>query len=133
MLGGAFFVSCVVVGIINVAAGAKGRRSPRIDRASFVRDVFFFLVVLSSLLAMLVVGRVDIWAAAAFTSLYFVYVSVVSATHLCRDKCDDAKPLLEEERDDGEVEDEPVDVYSAINSNSGGLKATVMILLLLLF
>ncbi|KAI0493008.1 hypothetical protein KFK09_027284 [Dendrobium nobile] len=132
VLGGAFFVSCVVVGIINVAAASKGRRSPRIDRASFVRDVFFFLVVLSSLLAILVVGRVDIWAAAAFTSLYFVYVSVVSATHLCREKYDDdevdAKPLLEEEREDGEAEDTPADAYSSVNDaaeDSGGLKAMV--------
>lgn len=115
-----------------MAAGSKGRRSPRIDRASFVRDVFFFLVVLSSLLAILVVGRVDIWAAAAFTSLYFVYVSVVSATHLCREKYDDdvdAKPLLEEEREDSEAEDdEPVDGYRTANNgaeDSGGVKAMV--------
>lgn len=116
VLGGAFFVSCVVVGIINVAAAATGRRSPRIDRASFVRDVCFFLVVLSSLLAILMVGKVDIWAAMAFTSLYFVYVSVVSATHLCRDKYDDglagagggggsAAALLENDGEDDEVED----------------------------
>ncbi|XP_020590685.1 cation/calcium exchanger 1-like [Phalaenopsis equestris] len=132
VLGGAFFVSCVVVGIINVVAGAKGRRSPRIDRASFVRDVFFFLVVLSSLLAILVVGKVDIWAAMAFTSLYFVYVSVVSATHLCREKFEDevdVKPLIEEEREDNAAEEETADVYSSVDRDqtveeAGGLKVS---------
>ncbi|KAK8944055.1 Cation/calcium exchanger 2 [Platanthera guangdongensis] len=135
VLGGAFFVSCVVVGIINVAAAATGRRSPRIDRASFVRDVCFFLVVLSSLLAILVVGRVDIWAAMAFTSLYFVYVSVVSATHLCRDKYDNELAagarssdvtLLEDDGEDDEVE-HMKGVCSSINgdtnSGGGGLKS----------
>nr|XP_010932662.2 cation/calcium exchanger 1-like [Elaeis guineensis] len=105
VLGGAFFVSCVVVGIINVCAASSGSRAARIDRSCFVRDVCFFVLVLSSLLTILLLGRVNIWEAMAFSSLYFVYVSVVSATHFCRDnKYEDlAVPIL----DDEELDDEP--------------------------
>ncbi|KAK8956747.1 Cation/calcium exchanger 1 [Platanthera zijinensis] len=106
VLGGAFFVSCVVVGIINICGSAAGIStgggggggvSPsaaaaatntiiRIDRASFLRDACFFIFVLSSLLAILIVGKVTIWGSMAFTSLYFIYVSIVSATHFCLEK-----------------------------------------------
>lgn len=106
VLGGAFFVSCVVVGIINVCVSATSPHPVRIDRSSFVRDVCFFVVVLSSLLAILVVGRITIWGAMCFTSLYFVYVSIVSVTHFCREKYEDlVVPIL-----DAEELDEPVSV-----------------------
>ncbi|XP_020092077.1 cation/calcium exchanger 1-like [Ananas comosus] len=96
VLGGAFFVSCVVVGIINIC-GSSLPHAVRIDRSSFVRDVCFFVVVLSSLLAILVVRRITIWGAMAFTSLYFVYVSIVSATHFCREKYEDlVVPIIKE-------------------------------------
>ncbi|ONK68885.1 uncharacterized protein A4U43_C05F17060 [Asparagus officinalis] len=97
VLGGAFFVSCVVVGIINVCGAASSRLPCRIDRTSFVRDVCFFVVVLSSLLVILLIGRINILGAIAFTSLYFVYVSIVSATHFFRnDKYEDLViPILD--------------------------------------
>ncbi|KAJ0966381.1 hypothetical protein J5N97_027519 [Dioscorea zingiberensis] len=113
VLGGAFFVSCVVVGIINVC----GSSLPiRIDRSSFVRDVCFFIVVLSSLLVILIVGKINIWGAMAFTSLYFVYVSVVSATHFCREeKYEDlAVPMLI----DSKELDEPVSKEVSEGENS---------------
>ncbi|XP_072952028.1 cation/calcium exchanger 1-like [Typha angustifolia] len=100
VLGGAFFVSCVVVGIINICASSLSHVI-RVDRSSFVRDVCFFVVVLSSLLVILIVGRVNIWGAMAFTSLYFVYVSIVSATHFCRGKYDHMLvPILDGTKDD---------------------------------
>ncbi|XP_008811729.1 cation/calcium exchanger 1-like [Phoenix dactylifera] len=103
VLGGAFFVSCGVVGIINVCAARSGSRAVRIDRSCFVRDVCFLVLVLSSLLAILLVGRVNIWEATAFASLYFVYVSLVSATHICRDKYEDlVVPILDNEEPDDE-------------------------------
>ncbi|XP_072992999.1 cation/calcium exchanger 1-like [Typha latifolia] len=82
VLGGAFFVSCVVVSVVNLCAARSGSAPTAacIDRSCFVRDVCFFLAVLSSLLAILVVGWINIWGALAFTSLYFVYVSMVSTT-----------------------------------------------------
>ncbi|XP_020104958.1 cation/calcium exchanger 1-like [Ananas comosus] len=83
VLGGAFFVSSVVVGIISICLGP---RRIAIDKTSFVRDVSFFLFVLSVLLVIFVVGKINLWCAVAFTSLYAVYVFLVSITHLCRRK-----------------------------------------------
>lgn len=130
VLGGAFFVSCVVVGVINlcnpstVKSIGGGGVSPStaatppaiicIDRASFLRDVCFFIFVLSSLLAILIVGKVTIWGSMAFTSLYFVYVSIVSATHFCREKYDGLViPIL-----DSEELNEPVSSTKESNSSS---------------
>ncbi|CAL9058134.1 cation/calcium exchanger 1-like [Musa acuminata AAA Group] len=131
VLGGAFFVSCVVVGIINLSAGSSPRAAAvRIDRSSFIRDVCFFVVVLSSLFAILLVGRINIWGAMAFTSLYFVYVSIVSVTHFCGEKYEDlAMPILEKEELNDPVtsakeawpegeEEEPQDSASSLMLNS---------------
>ncbi|KAJ0974131.1 hypothetical protein J5N97_016096 [Dioscorea zingiberensis] len=105
VLGGAFFVSCVVVGIINICASGL-QSNIRIDRSSFIRDVCFFIAVLSSLLAILIAGKITIWGAMAFTSLYFIYVSIISATHLCRDKYEElVVPIL-----DTKELDEPVSI-----------------------
>lgn len=77
VLGGAFFVSSVVVGVISVAIGSF---SIPIDRSSFVRDVCFLLLVLCCLLAVLVVGEIGVAGAVLFASLYVVYVVAVSAS-----------------------------------------------------
>lgn len=98
VLGGAFFVSCVVVGVINICVSSSpssSSRAVRIDRLSFFRDVLFFVAVLSSLFVILLVGRITIWGAVCFASLYFVYVTVVSFTHFCKEKCHElSAPIL---------------------------------------
>ncbi|RZR98214.1 hypothetical protein BHM03_00027526 [Ensete ventricosum] len=100
VLGGAFFVYCVFVGVINLCSPSSSR-SVRIDRSCFVRDACFFIVVLSSLLVILLVGRITIWGAMAFASLHLVYASVVSVTHFYRQKYDDlAMPILEKDKFD---------------------------------
>ncbi|CAL9121614.1 unnamed protein product, partial [Musa textilis] len=81
ILGGSFFVSCVVVGIISTCVSSH--ENP-IDKSSFVRDLVFFLFVLSVLLVILVIGKINIWGAIAFTSLYLVYVFLVAVGHFCR-------------------------------------------------
>uniref|UniRef100_A0A6V7QY85 Sodium/calcium exchanger membrane region domain-containing protein n=1 Tax=Ananas comosus var. bracteatus TaxID=296719 RepID=A0A6V7QY85_ANACO len=123
VLGGAFFVSCVVVGIISVcAADDDGAQAPaRVDRSCFVRDVCFFVVVLSSLLAILLVGRINVWGAAAFASLYFVYVFVVSATHLCRGKSDQLLVPILEDRVREDRLDEPAAPALQVASKDGRL------------
>uniref|UniRef100_A0A1D1Z425 Cation/calcium exchanger 1 n=1 Tax=Anthurium amnicola TaxID=1678845 RepID=A0A1D1Z425_9ARAE len=83
ILGGAFFVSNVVTGIISICVGPS---EIAVDKTSFVRDACFFLLALSSLLVIITVGRINLWGAIAFTSLYFVYVFFVSTTHFCRKK-----------------------------------------------
>ncbi|KAJ6816969.1 cation/calcium exchanger 1-like [Iris pallida] len=81
VLGGAFFVSSVVVGVISVAIGSF---SIPIDRSSFVRDVCFLLLVLCCLLAVLVVGEIGVAGAVLFASLYVAYVVAVSASSCWR-------------------------------------------------
>ncbi|KAJ8630857.1 hypothetical protein MRB53_024180 [Persea americana] len=61
VLGGTFFISSVVVGIISILISS---RQIVINKSSFIRDVCFFILVLCSLLVILIVGRINIWIAA---------------------------------------------------------------------
>ncbi|KAI5316814.1 hypothetical protein L3X38_036521 [Prunus dulcis] len=83
VLGGAFFVSSIVVGVISILISPQ---QIAVDEASFVRDVIFFLFSLSSLLAIIVIGRINLWGAISFLAIYFVYVGTVSATQLYKRK-----------------------------------------------
>ncbi|KAF3959115.1 hypothetical protein CMV_016035 [Castanea mollissima] len=84
VLGGAFFVSSIVVGIISIVISSH-RIS--VDKCSFIRDALFFLFSLFSLLLIVAIGKINLWGAICFTSIYFVYVCVVSAMHFfCGDK-----------------------------------------------
>ncbi|CAN1186787.1 Cation/calcium exchanger 1 [Linum perenne] len=64
MVGGASFVTCVVVGTISFLV--KHRRI-RVSRAAFVRDVCFFLLVLGSLIMTIFVGEVNLWGAIGYS------------------------------------------------------------------
>ncbi|XP_010266724.1 PREDICTED: cation/calcium exchanger 1-like [Nelumbo nucifera] len=83
VLGGAFFISSTVVGIISILVSPY---QVAIDRSSFIRDVVFYLVSLSSLLVIVSIGRIGFLGAMAFVSLYFVYVLIVCTAHFCRKK-----------------------------------------------
>uniref|UniRef100_A0A6M2EJ76 Sodium/calcium exchanger membrane region domain-containing protein n=1 Tax=Populus davidiana TaxID=266767 RepID=A0A6M2EJ76_9ROSI len=74
VLGGASFVSCVVVGIISIFVKQE---EFRVNRCAFVRDVCFFLLVLASLTFILIHGKINLWGAMAFLSMYIVYFMVV--------------------------------------------------------
>ncbi|KAL5708692.1 hypothetical protein ACHQM5_019458 [Ranunculus cassubicifolius] len=84
VLGGVFFVSCIVVGVISLSVG--GHQQVSLDKASFIRDVLFLLLSLCALLVILIIGKINIWGALSFIVLYLVYVVIVSTTHLCRRK-----------------------------------------------
>ncbi|EXB68041.1 Cation/calcium exchanger 4 [Morus notabilis] len=81
VLGGAFFVSSAVVGVISIAMSSNPNTVP-LDKTSFIRDVSFFLVSLSCLIVILVAGRINFLGALFFFSIYIFYVCSVSATHV---------------------------------------------------
>ena len=81
VLGGAFFVSTVVVGVVSLTVSPAGRAG-RLDGTGFLRDVGFFLFALVSLLAVFIIRRVSLVGAVAFFAVYLVYVCSVSATYL---------------------------------------------------
>uniref|UniRef100_A0A1J3DN92 Cation/calcium exchanger 1 n=1 Tax=Noccaea caerulescens TaxID=107243 RepID=A0A1J3DN92_NOCCA len=77
VLGGAFFVSSFVVGTICMLIGA---RDISVDRNSFIRDVVFLLVALCCLGLIISVGRVSIWFALCYLSIYLLYVGFLSVS-----------------------------------------------------
>ncbi|CBI24390.3 unnamed protein product, partial [Vitis vinifera] len=83
ILGGAFFVSSIVVGIISISVCHS---RPSIERSSFIWDVTFFLLSLACLLVIIMLGKINLWGAISFFSLYFIYVLFISTSHLCHRK-----------------------------------------------
>ncbi|KAL1531089.1 cation/calcium exchanger 1 isoform X1 [Salvia divinorum] len=83
VLGGAFFISCFVVGVVSIAVSSRGIR---VDGASFVRDVVFFLFVLCCVIMMIFFERISFWLALCFFCIYFLYIVVVSVMQFIRGK-----------------------------------------------
>lgn len=93
ILGGAFFISCVIIAVISFSTGGD-QEQVSLEKPSFLRDILFLLLSLCSLLLILIIGKINIYGAVCFFSLYAVYVAVVSTTHLCSYKNGEASPIL---------------------------------------
>ncbi|XP_004489652.1 cation/calcium exchanger 2-like [Cicer arietinum] len=74
IIGGVFFVTCVVVGIVSISISKRGIH---VMKYAFVRDVCVLLFVLLCLLCVLIIGEINVFGAIGFCFMYFVYVIVV--------------------------------------------------------
>ncbi len=74
------FVTSVVAGSVAlIVSGANRSATLHLDRNCFLRDAGFFMVTLVSLLLIIVVGKIHLWGAAMYISIYLVYGFMVAA------------------------------------------------------
>lgn len=84
VLGGGVFITSVVAGSVSLLVA--GSQPVKLDRRCFIRDVCFFLFTLLAVLVILLVGRIYLWGALAFLSIYAMYAIAVAASEILKRK-----------------------------------------------
>ncbi|XP_074280787.1 cation/calcium exchanger 4-like [Silene latifolia] len=83
VLGGAVFITCIVVGVVSLSVADK---RVQIDKKCFIRDLAFLLITILGLTIMMIIGKVTIWGAIAFLSIYVVYAVYITVNEIQREK-----------------------------------------------
>ncbi|KAM0951902.1 putative sodium/calcium exchanger membrane region [Dioscorea sansibarensis] len=84
VIGGSFFVSSVVVGVISITTSSRNNHPICIEKPGFFRNISFLIMASLSLVLILFIGQINVWSSLCFASLYIVYVFVVSTAHCCK-------------------------------------------------
>ncbi|OJD32776.1 sodium calcium exchanger protein [Diplodia corticola] len=75
LMGAAGFITAVVAGSMAIV------RPFKVDRRSFVRDVFFFIVAAAFSMVFLIDGKLSLWECATMVGFYIAYVIFVIWWH----------------------------------------------------
>ncbi|KAL0257875.1 hypothetical protein SLS55_007042 [Diplodia seriata] len=75
LMGAAGFITAVVAGSMAIV------RPFKVDRRSFVRDVFFFIVAAAFSMVFLIDGKLSLWECATMVGFYIAYVVFVIWWH----------------------------------------------------
>ncbi|KAB2570320.1 Sodium/calcium exchanger membrane region [Lasiodiplodia theobromae] len=75
LIGAAGFITAVVAGSMAIV------RPFKVDRRSFVRDVFFFIVAAAFSMVFLIDGKLSLWECATMVGFYIAYVLFVLWWH----------------------------------------------------
>lgn len=76
LFGSGLFVSCIVM-VLSTNASADDKKI-RVTKRFFLRDLlFYYIASLYVLWIILFKGKIDVWVAAGFLVIYFIFVAIV--------------------------------------------------------
>ncbi|KAJ1564850.1 hypothetical protein HK096_005896 [Nowakowskiella sp. JEL0078] len=121
LMGGASFISMVVVGMIAIITPFQLPRRP------FLRDIIYFMIAVLAIVMFAVDGKITFWGGVGFVLYYTVYVTVVVGGHYLNLK-DRNTILLEDEIEEqydstegsnllGSLYGEPIDLEQSYDSH----------------
>ncbi|XP_057771110.1 cation/calcium exchanger 1-like [Salvia miltiorrhiza] len=79
VLGGAFFISCFVVGVVSIAGGARGQGELR-------EGCVILPLCVGCIIMINIFERINFWFVLCFFSIYFLYIALVSVMQFLQRK-----------------------------------------------